>query len=138
MLAESENAVVVSSGNINSLYSNVDICIFDNSAVAIDYLKVDKPMIMTDMFHRIKGRSDIPIITGAARMIKPLDGSTITNIIKEELELDTKKIGRQKIKQYFLGDFDYDNSESTKTFVSNVLEACKERDSLVTRVMINI
>lgn len=137
MLAESESAEVISSGNINSLYSNVDICIFDNSAVAIDYLKVDKPMIMTDTFHRIKGRSDIPIITGAARMIKPLDGLTITNIIKEELESDTKKTARQKIKQYFLGDFDYDNSESTATFVRQILDACNERDILLESVVIN-
>lgn len=137
MLNDNKNAKVISSGNINSLYSNVDICIFDNSAVAIDYLKVNKPMIMTDTFDRIKGRVDLPIITGAARMIKPLDALIILSIIEEELKLDTKKQERHKIRQYFLGDFDYDNNESTKTFVNNILEACKERDILIQSIANN-
>ncbi|WP_367106729.1 CDP-glycerol glycerophosphotransferase family protein [uncultured Psychrobacter sp.] len=131
MLDEYEHGEVILSGDINSIYSHVDICVFDNSAVAIDYLKLDKPMLMTDMFHRVKGRVDKPIITGAARMIKPLDAINIVSIIREELELDTRKIERQKIKQYFLGDFDYENGESTDTFVTQVLEACKERDMLL-------
>lgn len=131
MLNKQEDAEVILSGDINSIYAHVDICIFDNSAVAIDYLKADKPMLMTDMFHRIKGRVDTPIIMGAARMLKPLDAFNIANIIKEELELDTMKIEREKIKRYFLGDLDYDNGESTSTFVTRILEACKERDSLL-------
>lgn len=131
ILNKQEDAKVVLSGDINSIYAHVDICIFDNSAVAIDYLKTNKPMVMTDMFHRIKGRVDSPIIMNSARMLKPIDAFNISNILKEELELDTVRIEREKIKQYFLGDFDYDNDESTSTFVTKVLEACKERDFLL-------
>ena len=137
VLKEQDDAKVILSGDINSIYAHVDICVFDNSAVAIDYLKIDKPMLMTDMFHRVKGRVDAPIIMGAARMLKPLDAFNIVNIIREELELDTQKIDRQKIKQYFLGDFDYDSGESTDTFVSQVLEACRERDSLIEEITSN-
>ena len=137
MLSENEDAEVILSGDINSIYSHVDICIFDNSAVAIDYLKINKPMLMTDMFYRIKGRMDSPIITGAARMIKSLDAFNIANIVKEELELDTKETERQKIKQYYLGDFDYNNGESTNEFVQKILEACKERDSLIDEMSSN-
>lgn len=131
MLTNYQNAEVILSGDINSIYPHVDICIFDNSAVAIDYLITNKPMLMTDMFHRIKGRVDAPIITGAARMLKPLDAFSIVDIVQEELELDTKKVDRQKIKEYFLGSFDYDSGESTSTFVNKVLEACEERDILI-------
>lgn len=137
ILKEQEDAEVVLSGDINSIYRHVDICIFDNSAVAIDYLKSDKPMLMTDMFHRIKGRVDAPIISGAARMLKPLDAFSIVNIVQEELELDTKKVERQKIKEYFLGNFDYDNGESTATFINQILEVCKERDFLLEEITAN-
>lgn len=137
ILKKHPDAEVLLSGDINSIYPQVDICIFDNSAVAIDYLITNKPMLMTDMFHRIKGRVDKPIITGAARMLKPSDAINIDNIVKEELSLDTKIEDRKKIKDYFLGNFDYDNGESTSTFITKILEACKERDSLLKEITAN-
>ncbi len=118
-------------GDINSLYKHVDLAIFDNSAVAIDYLQVDKPMIMTDMFHRIKDRQSKPTITKAARMLSITDAYSIPMIVSEELEKDTLKEMRNKIKHYFLGDFDYSKKESTEKFVSTVLDIIDERDNLV-------
>lgn len=131
LINDHENGLVVSSGDINSLYEHVDLAIFDNSAVAIDYLQIDKPMIMSDMFHRIRGEYTKPAIVGAARMISTIDSYSISKIIEEELTKDTKKEERNKIRQYFLGDFDYTKQESTKVFVSKIHEIIDERDMLV-------
>ena len=119
-------------GDINSLYKHVDLAIFDNSAVAIDYLQVDKPMIMTDMFHRVRDRKSKPTITKAARMLSVVDAYSIPMIVSEEIEKDTLKEIRNKIKHYFLGDFDYSKKESTDKFVSTILDIIEERDQLVT------
>ncbi|HIP28290.1 MAG TPA: hypothetical protein EYG82_03850 [Sulfurovum sp.] len=123
-------------GDINSLYKHIDLAIFDNSAVAIDYLQVDKPMIMTDMFHRVKDRKSKPTITKAARMLSVVDAYSIPMIVSEEIEKDTLKVMRNKIKHYFLGNFDYEKKESTDKFVSSVLEIIEERDNLVTQLAI--
>jgi hypothetical protein len=118
-------------GDINSLYKHIDLAIFDNSAVAIDYLQVDKPMIMTDMFHRVKDRKSKPTITKAARMLSVVDAYSIPMIVSEEIEKDTLKEIRNKIKHYFLGNFDYEKKESTDKFVSTILDIIEERDDLV-------
>ena len=118
-------------GDINSLYKHIDLAIFDNSAVAIDYLQVDKPMIMTDMFHRIKDRKSNPTITKAARMLSSPDVYSIPMIVKDEIENDTLCRERNIIRKYFLGDFDYSKKESTKKFVSTILDIVEERDRLV-------
>ena len=41
------------------------------------------------------------------------------------------KIERNKIMNYFLGDFDYLNNQSTETFISEICKIIEERDSLV-------
>jgi len=125
------NGKVILSGDINAIYEHIDLAIFDNSAVAIDYLQVDKPMIMTDMFHRIKDRQSKPTITKAARMLSLTDTYSIPMIVKEEIEKDTLREMRNKIKHYFLGDFDYNKQESTEKFVSTILDIVEERDTLV-------
>jgi len=131
LLQSHEGGEAITGGDINSLYKHVDLAIFDNSAVAIDYLIADKPMIMTDMFHRIKDRQSKPTITKAARMLSPTDVYNIPLIIKEELENDTLKQQRNKIKRYFLGDFNYEKKESTIKFISTIEEIIRERDKLV-------
>ncbi|MEA2019416.1 MAG: CDP-glycerol glycerophosphotransferase family protein [Campylobacterota bacterium] len=131
ILNDSSNSEVILDGDINSLYPHIDIAIFDNSAVAIDYLIVDKPMIMTDLFYKIEGRLDKPTITGATKMITADDSKDILNIIKNELINDTVKIKRDEISKYFLGEYDYSKCESTELFIKKVLEVSDERDVLI-------
>jgi len=134
LLSEHPNGEAILSGDINSLYKHIDLAIFDNSAVAIDYLIVDKPMLMTDMFHNVKDRMDKPIITEACRMINNLEIYNINATILEELINDTHKEQRNKIKTYFLGNFDYSKKESAQKFISEILSTIKERDSLVEKL----
>jgi len=131
LLNSHKGGEVVLDGDINSLYKHIDLAIFDNSAVAIDYLQVDKPMLMTDMFHRIKDRHSKPTITKAARMLSSTDVYSIPMIVKDEIENDTLSRERNIIRKYFLGDFDYSKKESTEKFVSTILNIVEERDRLV-------
>jgi hypothetical protein len=121
---------VILRGDINGIYSSVDLAIFDNSAVAIDYLAIDKPMLMTDMFFNIKDRISNPIIMKSSRLLSKHNMKNFLLLIEEELKEDTLKIERNKIKEYFLGNYDYCKKESSKIFLSKIEEICKERDSL--------
>ena len=136
LLAKHDGGEAILEGDINSLYKHIDLAIFDNSAVAIDYLQIDKPMIMTDMFHRIKDRQSKPTITKAARMLSFTDAYSIPMIVSEEIEKDTFKEMRNKIKRYFLGNFDYEKKESTSIFINKILEIIEERDRLVSELVV--
>ena len=135
ILKEHPHGEVINSGDINSLYEHVNLAIFDNSAVAIDYLQVDKPMIMTDMFYRITKRQSKPIIVNAARMLSVKESQKILSIVKDELENDTMREVRNKVKRYFLGNYDYSKKESTQKFINTIVEVCAERDNLVERLL---
>ena len=131
LLKESETGETIIGGDINSLYEHIDLAIFDNSAVAIDYLQINKPMLMTDMFHKIKDRQSKPTIVKAARMLDSSEIDNLPMIVYEELEHDTLHEIRNKIRYYFLGNYDYSQKESTQKFVNTVLDICNERDNLL-------
>jgi len=131
VINEHHRGEVILDGDINSLYEHIDLAIFDNSAVAIDYLQVNKPMLMTDMFYRMDNRQNKPTIIKAARMLSLDAAKNITKILDEELEIDTMKIERNQIKEYFLGKYDYNKQESTKAFVEQIVKICDERDKLL-------
>jgi len=131
LINSSDQGEVILEGDINGLYSSVDLAIFDNSAVAIDYLVVDKPMLMTDMFFNIKDRVSRPIISGASILLSKSNIDNLLSIINKELAEDTLQIKRNRIKEYFLGKYNYSNQESTKIFISKIEEICKEHDSLL-------
>lgn len=118
-------------GDINSIYANVDLAIFDNSAVAIDYLYVNKPMLISNLFHRIKKRQNKPKIIHAAELLDKEDLPHLTNIIEQHLTDDPLKSARHQIKNYFLGTYDYAHQESTNNFIQHILELTEKRDSLI-------
>ncbi len=132
LLSGHNGGEAITGGDINSLYRHVDLAIFDNSTVAIDFLQVDKPMLMTDMFHKSEEeRQSKPNIIKAARMLSVTDAYSISMIVTEELKKDSYKKARKKIRRYFLGDFDYTKKESTEKFVATVIKIIDERDQLV-------
>ena len=130
-LNKNPNAKVIKSGDINSLYTHVDMAIFDNSAVAIDYLNVDKPMIMTDIFYRAVDRQSKPMIIKACTMLTSDNSSNLIEIIDRELKEDTIKSDRAEIKEYVLGKNNYQKGESTQKFISTVKEIIQKRDRLL-------
>jgi len=127
----SHHGEVILTGDINGLYSSVDLAIFDNSAVAIDYLATDKPMLMTDMFANIKDRVSKPIIMEASKLLSKNTIHKFLLLIEEELKKDTLNSERNTIKEYFLGNYDYNKKESSQIFVSKIEEICREQKHLL-------
>ncbi len=134
IIKNSNRGEVILHKDINSLYGIVDVAIFDNSAVAIDYLYINKPMLMTDMFFNMQGRISEPIISRASILLSETNIDKLCMIIEEELSSDTMKEQRNKIKKYFLGDYDYTKKESSKKFVSEIDRICEERDMLLEKL----
>lgn len=130
LLEENPKGEAITSGDINSIYKHADIAIFDNSAVAIDYLATNKPMLMTNMFYKSKVRRDVPAITKAARLISNSEISRLCDSIIFEIENDPLHLQRAEIKRYFLGDFLYTQGESTSKFIEMITKIIEEHGKL--------
>ncbi len=126
---KAENGHVEQSLSALDLLSIIDLAIFDNSSLIIDFMHFDKPMFATDMF--LKKYHDITHFKMLDACIK-LDENNIDDLFqltKQELKLDTKKTERNSIKEYYLGN--YKQNESTQLFIQKVLDAMNERDMLL-------
>ncbi|MEZ9630702.1 CDP-glycerol glycerophosphotransferase family protein [Vibrio breoganii] len=53
----SSNGVYIESGDINSLFHQVDYAVFDNSSVVVDYLSFEKPYCIIDKFSVDKNKA---------------------------------------------------------------------------------
>jgi len=131
ILSNSSKGEIILNKDINALYPYVDLAIFDNSAVAIDYLYVDKPMIMVDMFYKNRTHDMMPTIVHATKLLILKELDKIVLIIENELTHDSVREKRSEIKDYFLGSFDYLEGESTQAFIQNITDICSERDTLL-------
>ncbi len=126
---KAENGRVEQSLSALDLLSVIDLAIFDNSSLIIDFMHFDKPMFATDMF--LKEYHDITHFKMLDACIK-LDENNIDDLFQlteQELKLDTKKTERNSIKEYYLGN--YKQNESTQLFIQKVLDAMNERDMLL-------
>jgi len=133
VLDEYEEKTIMLEGDIVSIYPSVDLAIFDNSVVLLDYLPFDKPLLVTDVMNeeRKKLMNTKSLILEAGRNLTQKNIYSVLNIIEEELEKDTYKDKRHHVKEEFLGNFDYKNFESTKRFISEVEFLCNKRDDLL-------
>jgi CDP-glycerol glycerophosphotransferase (TagB/SpsB family) len=126
---ESENGTVEKDLNAIDLLSVVDLAIFDNSSLIIDFLNFDKPMFATNMFmpeyHDIK---PFKMLKGCT-MLDEENIDDLNQLITEQLENDPLKEQRIQIREYYLGN--YKKGESTKFFIKKVLEVMDERDRLL-------
>jgi len=124
-----ENGTVEKDLNAIDLLSVVDLAIFDNSSLIIDFLHFNKPMFATNMFiseyHDIK---PFKMLKGCM-MLDEENIDNLNQLISEQLEKDPLKEQRVKIREYYLGD--YKKGESTTLFIKKVLEVMEERDRLL-------
>lgn len=125
----SPNATIMTQCDINALFKFVDIAILDNSAIAIDFLYYNRPILMTNYFHRIQGRNSQPKILDAVTLLDNSNISQLLTVINNELLYDRKRVDREAIKRYFLGDFK--EGESTQCFINEIAKLIKKRDQLI-------
>jgi CDP-glycerol glycerophosphotransferase (TagB/SpsB family) len=127
---QSDSGTVMTKENINSVFELTDLAIFDNSAVTVDFLAFNKPMMITDFFYRQEGQAAAkPEIVKACQIINDSNKDDILVLIKQGLTQDPKASPRKEIKQYFLGD--YSRGESTEIFIQQVQKLVKLADELV-------
>lgn len=116
--------------DINALYAHVNIAIFDNSAVAVDYLATNQPMLMTDWLGKTQTRLNQAAMASAARLIGPEHMLQLTQILADDYNQDPIAKHRQWVKTHYLGNFDAAQRESTREFVNAVSRICEECERL--------
>jgi hypothetical protein len=131
LINNSENGIYFNNGEILGLFPHVECAIFDNSTVAVDFLRFDKPMIMSEFYDRIDDRIEKPKIMKAAKIINIHDIGDIRKIIDDVIDLDVLREARAEVKDFYLGNLNYSLGESTSKFIEEVLRASVERDELV-------
>ena len=128
----SNSGMLMTEENINSVFELTDLAIFDNSAVTVDFLAFNKPMMITDFFYRQEGQAAAkPEIVKACQIIDDGNKDAILSLIAQGLSQDPQAIPRQAIKQYFLGD--YARGESTEKFIHQIQQLIKLANELVAR-----
>jgi len=128
-IKQADNACLETSIQAIDLLSVVDVAIFDNSSLIIDFLHFNKPMFATNMFDLAHHDIANFKMLDACIMLDEKNIDELKNLIQRELENDTLKNTRLKIKKYYLGD--YSQGESTQIFMKNVVQAILERDTLL-------
>lgn len=125
------HAKVMTEGEIGEIFPMIDLAVFDNSSVAIDYLNADKPMLMTDYFHRMANRFSSQTISNAALLINDENYRDIKQLVERELQRDSYASARHEARRYFLGQ--YRQGESTQTFIQHVLNIVDECNAALAR-----
>jgi hypothetical protein len=134
-----QNGLFVPEGDINGLFSQVDVAIFDNSAVAVDYLVVGKPMIMTNFSRKASdGRFNQSLMKEAATLLSADGIPEIASLIIYLQKKDPKAVEREFVRQQFLGSFNYMQKESTRIFVEIVASICEECQRLNNQIENNL
>ncbi|RTZ67281.1 MAG: hypothetical protein DSZ29_01100 [Aquificaceae bacterium] len=127
---KSHSGKVMTSENINSVFELSDLAIFDNSAVTVDFLAFEKPMMITDFFYRQEGQvAAKPKIIKACQIIDDDNKDNILSLIEQGLSEDPKAVPRKAIKKYFLGN--YARGESTEMFITQIQKLIKLANELV-------
>jgi CDP-glycerol glycerophosphotransferase (TagB/SpsB family) len=130
LVKQSDSGTVMTQENINSVFELTDLAIFDNSAVTVDFLAFNKPMMITDFFHRQKGQiAAKPEIVKACQIIDDSNKEDILTLIEQGLSEDPKAIPRKEIKQCFLGD--YARGESTDAFIKEIRKLIKLANTFI-------
>lgn len=117
-------------GDINAWFEHADIAIFDNSAVAVDYLATNKPMLMTNWRHKAEHPSAMPSVAQAARLIDLSHLPQLPQILANDVKHDPFAMQRRQSQTHYLGDFDAVQQASTQQFVTTVAQICAESEIL--------
>ena len=120
------HAELLMEGDINSIFPAVDIGIFDNSSVLIDYLRVDKPFMLTRI---LPAGTKLPRVAAAGHVLTHADYDDLRGLCLRLLTEDPEGDRRRAEKHYYLGE--YGEAEATAKFVSALESILTERHRLV-------
>jgi hypothetical protein len=128
-IEKANNASIESNINAIDLLSIVDLAIFDNSSLIIDFLYFNKPMFATNMFNPKYHNTKHLKMLKACKMLDESNIDNLDSLIANELQNDSLKNIRKQIKIDYLGNFK--KGESTKLFITKIKEAMEYRDKLL-------
>jgi hypothetical protein len=122
----SKNAIVLDKEDVNNIYPIADFAIFDMSSTMTDFLQVNKPFLLADVFNSdIHNINDYNVLHGCNRITSNNIDNLLT-MIKTEIDKDPMKEKRQEIKELYLGN--YKEGESIKKFINSVSNIIQQRD----------
>jgi CDP-glycerol glycerophosphotransferase (TagB/SpsB family) len=123
------NAVMLDDVDVNDIYPIVDFAIFDMSSTMTDFLNVDKPFVLADVFnpdvHDVEGYN---ILKGCNRITHD-NIDRLMELIENEMKHDPMKEARQEVKKLYLGD--YAPGESLRTFIDSITTIIRRRDEAI-------
>jgi hypothetical protein len=126
LVKNSKNARAITNQDVNNIYPIVDFAIFDMSSIMTDYLNVDKPFILADVFDsNLHNTAEYNVLKACNRLnYKNIDN--LLEIIEKEISTDPLKEKRKEIKELYLGN--YKKGESIKKFINSITEIIDYRD----------
>jgi len=126
MVKTSKFAMTITNTDINNIYPIVDFAIFDMSSIMTDYLHINKPFVLADVFNKdVHTVTDYNVLEACTTInINNIDN--IITIIENEIKNDTLKKKREEIKNLYLGN--YKKGESIIKFIDTISNIIIERD----------
>ncbi|HIP41299.1 MAG TPA: hypothetical protein EYG90_02150 [Campylobacterales bacterium] len=119
-------AITITDTDVNNIYPIVDFAIFDMSSIMTDYLNVDKPFILADVFDPLVHKvDDYNVLKGCNRLTLE-NVENLLDVVTDEIDNDPMKAHREEIKRVYLGD--YKQGESIKKFIDSVSNIIAQRD----------
>ncbi len=128
---ESSYAVMLDKDDVNNIYPLVDFGIFDMSSTMTDFLNVNKPFLLADVFNpEVHNVSDYNILKGCNRITHDNIDNLLV-LIEDEIKNDPMKKKREEVKKLYLGE--YKEGESIKKFISSVTDIINKRDKMIAK-----
>jgi CDP-glycerol glycerophosphotransferase (TagB/SpsB family) len=117
-------------GSIFDTFLQTDLMVTDVSSVAADflYLRVDRPIIMTDHRGDIEAMHASSPMSRSADVLTPAGLDELADLLRRRLEFDELREAREAMRNYYFGDLT--PGESTETFLRTVRELVALRDQL--------
>jgi CDP-glycerol glycerophosphotransferase (TagB/SpsB family) len=122
-------AVMLDKDDVNNIYPLVDFAIFDMSSTMTDFLNVNKPFLLADVFNpKVHKVSDYNILKGCNRLTHD-NIDNLLDIIEDEIINDPMKEKREEVKKLYLGE--YKEGQSIKKFISSITDIINQRDNMM-------
>ena len=124
-------AIMLDKEDVNNIFPIVDFGIFDMSSTMTDFLNVNKPFLLADVFNpEVHNVEEYNILKGCNRLNQD-NIDNLIELIENEIKNDPMREKREEVKRLYLGD--YKKGESIKKFISSITDIINERDRLISK-----